>query len=122
MANCGPCSLSAGHHRDVLALGGPLLQNVSFWVLLLFWGDWDSDSWCFCSLLLETEIAGEEEKDVLEIRKHGGKLESDGLGCWISWCGIAWLLLVGLFSAVVSQLKKKKSAIGWGNSEFQGQW
>lgn len=31
------CSLSPGHDWDVPALRGPLLQNVSFWILILFW-------------------------------------------------------------------------------------
>lgn len=37
MADDVLCSLSPGHDRDVPALRGPLLQNVSFWVLTLFW-------------------------------------------------------------------------------------
>lgn len=35
-ANDVPCPPSPGHNRNVPAVGRPLLQNVSFWVLVLF--------------------------------------------------------------------------------------
>jgi len=59
MANDVPCPPSPGHDWNVPALGGPLLQNVSFWVLSLSWGD--QDTWFFHSSL-QNKIDGEGEK------------------------------------------------------------
>lgn len=77
MANDVPCPPSPGHDRNVPALRGPLLQNVSFWVLAPFWAD--QDTWFFCHSLLVTKIDGEGEKMPLIL---GSTRESLKLVVW----------------------------------------
>lgn len=114
MANDVPCPPSPGHHRNVPALGGPLLQNVSFWVLAPFWAD--QDTWFFRHSLLETKIDGEGEKMPSILGSTGGSsklvvwiVESDRIAkpaCAVGWFVSAlvfpgWLLVGPVFSLLV---------------------